>query len=204
MKTYTIGGSKKVKNSALLKRLAEISKRICEELRRVPLVTIPHFYSSLKPPKRTKSALTLIALMLITVTVSSLMTTQVLSAGQTSKTLSNTGNIGTLQAVGVEIYTDASLTRKATSISWGTLSPGTQRTFSIYIRNEGNTLITLRQSVSDWNPSNAAAYMTLTWNYAGQTLGIGQGMQITLTLTVSTSISGINDFSFDIIIVGTS
>jgi hypothetical protein len=131
------------------------------------------------------------------------MTAQVLSASQASRTLSNKGSVGTFLTVGVEVYTDASLTSKMTLVSWGTLSPGTQSSFIVYVRNEGNTLIMLSQYVSNWNPSNAATYLTLTWNYAGQTLGAGQGMQLTLTLSVSSSISGITDFNFDITIVGT-
>jgi hypothetical protein len=177
--------------------------KINPELRRTLLSAIPRSHSSSNQSKRAKQILTLIALMLITVTVSSLMTAQVLSAGQANRTLSNKGSIGTLQTVGVEVYTDASLTGKVTLISWGTLSPGTQSSFSIYIRNEGNTPVTLSQSVSNWNPSNAATYLTLAWNYTGQTLGAGQGMQVTLTLAVSTSISGITDFSFGINVVGT-
>jgi hypothetical protein len=192
-----------VANQSLLKQISVLYRRINPELRRKLFSAVPRFHSSLNQSKGAKQTTTLIALMLIIVTVSSLMTAEVLSASQTSRTLSNKGNIGTLQTIGVEVYTDASLSSKVTLVTWGTLFPGTQTNFGMYIRNEGNTPVTLSQSVSNWNPTNAATYLNLTWNYTGQTLAAGQGVQVTLTLTVSENISGITDFSFNINVVGT-
>jgi hypothetical protein len=123
----------------------------------------------------------------------------VISATQTSTTLSS---VGTLKAVGVGVYWDSSFTNKTTAINWGTLDPGTQKSFTMYIRNEGNSAITLSQSTANWNPSGSSNYLTLTWNYNGQTINAGANIQVTLTLTVSASITGVNNFNFDIIIVG--
>jgi hypothetical protein len=121
------------------------------------------------------------------------------SATQTSTTLSS---VGTLKAIGVGVYWDSSLTNRTTAINWGTLDPGAQRSFTVYIRNEGNSAITLTQSTSNWNPSAASNYLSLTWNYNGQTINAGTSVQVTLTLTVSASITGVSNFTFDITIVG--
>jgi hypothetical protein len=73
----------------------------------------------------------------------------------------------------------------------------------MYIRNEGITALTLTMSTSNWNPSSSPNYMTLTWSYVnGQTINAGEAAEVTLTLTVSPSITGIIKFNFDVIAEG--
>jgi len=57
-------------------------------------------------------------------------------------------------------------------------------------------------ATSNWSPSNASSFMALSWDYGGQTLNVDEVIQVKLTLSVSASIEGITDFSFDIVIVG--
>jgi len=83
------------------------------------------------------------------------------------------------------------------------LEPGSDKTVTVYVRNEGNTVVTLSKVAQNWNPSTASSYMTLNWNYAGQTLSVNQLLQVKLTLVVSPSVSGITNFSFDITITAT-
>jgi hypothetical protein len=121
------------------------------------------------------------------------------AAVQTSKTLSNSGSV---KGVGVGIYQYQNCTSPVTSINWGMLNPGASVNDTVYIRNEGNTPATLSMTTSNWNPSNASSYITLNWNYGGQTLSVNQVIQVKFTLTISSSISGITNFSFSITIVG--
>jgi hypothetical protein len=126
---------------------------------------------------------------------------EVFSAVQTSKKVSNSG---TITAVGVGVYSDSGCTNPLSSIDWGMLEPGSSKDKTGYIRNEGNSVSTLSMSTSNWNPSTASNYMTLSWNYDGQTLNPNEVVQVKFTLSVSASINGITSFSFDITIVGTS
>jgi flagellar basal body-associated protein FliL len=123
-----------------------------------------------------------------------------LSVVQTSRTLSNTG---TVKGIGVGIYWNSACTNTTSSINWGILDPGSNKTVTVYVRNEGNSAATLSRATQNWNPSTASSYMTLTWNYAGQTLSVNQVLQIRLTLAVSSAVSGITSFSFDIVITAT-
>lgn len=107
---------------------------------------------------------------------------------------------GVLKTIGVGVYWDSGLTSKVNTTYWGSLQPGDQKSFMFYIYNEGNSPVTLSLSTSNWAPSTASAYLALTWNYNGQTISPSAQMQVTLTLTVSSNITGINNFSFDIII----
>jgi hypothetical protein len=73
----------------------------------------------------------------------------------------------------------------------------------IYARNEGNSVVVLSKTVQNWNPSNAQSYVSLNWNYANQTLSVNQVLQVNLTLIVSSTVSGITNFSFDVTISAT-
>jgi len=119
---------------------------------------------------------------------------------QTSRTISSAGSV---KGIGVGIYWNSACTNPTSSIDWGLLDPDSSKTVTVYVRNEGNYAATLSKASQNWNPSAASSYMTLNWNYAGQTLSVNQVLQIRLTLVVSPTISEITSFSFDITIIAT-
>jgi len=123
-----------------------------------------------------------------------------LSLVQTSRTVSSAGSV---KGIGVGIYWDYACTNRTSSINWGLLDPGSEKIVTVYVRNEGNALATLSKATQNWNPSTASSYMTLNWNYAGQTLSANQVLQIKLTLVISQAVSGITSFSFNITITAT-
>jgi len=49
---------------------------------------------------------------------------------------------------------------------------------------------------------NASSFVALTWDHDGQLLKVGGFVEVTFTLAVDPAISGIDAFSFDIVIVG--
>ena len=111
---------------------------------------------------------------------------------------------GTIETIGVAAYMNSACTIPVTSVDWGKVAPGYSNTNTFYLRNEGNSDLTLTLHTNNWNPANAENYMTLNWNYAGQTISPNQVFQVTLTLSVSQSISGVESFYFDIVINGAS
>jgi hypothetical protein len=110
---------------------------------------------------------------------------------------------GTILTVNVGVYSDSACTQPLTSISWGTISPGSTITRTIYVKNTGTAQITLSMTTNSWNPTSANGPLTLTWDKEGATLTANQVATATLTLTVSSSISGITTFSVNIVIAGT-
>lgn len=117
-----------------------------------------------------------------------------------TRTISNSGSV---TAVGVGVYSDSACTTALTAISWGTVNPGDVKTYTVYVKNTGNVPVKLNMTVSNWNPSSASSYITLTWNQEKSTLTAGQVVPAVLTLSVSSSVSGVTSFSFDITITGT-
>jgi hypothetical protein len=154
--------------------------------------------SHLEPRK--KIIVELSSAMLLCAAATSILGLTALSMRQTSGTVPNTGS---MKGVGVGIYWDSLCTNKISLISWGILTPGSKKTINIYVRNEGNAVLTLSKTTENWNPSNASSYMSLTWNYANQTINVNQALQVSLTLTVSSNVKGIDNFSFDVMIVAT-
>ena len=109
-------------------------------------------------------------------------------------------NQGTVKALDVGVYWDSNCTNPVSLINWGTVEPDSTNNVTIYVRNEGNTAANISMATENWNPSNAPNYLTLNWNYNGQQLNPSEAVQITLSLTVSSSIQGIENFSFDILV----
>jgi len=117
-----------------------------------------------------------------------------------TRTISNSGSV---TAVGVGVYSDSGCTTALSAISWGTVNPGDVKTYTVYVKNTGNVPVKLNMTVSNWNPSSASSYITLTWNQEKSTLTATQVVSAVLTLSVSSSVSGVTSFSFDITITGT-
>ncbi len=110
---------------------------------------------------------------------------------------------GTIKGVGIGIYWDPQCTNATSSIDWGLLEPGSLTNFTLYLKNEGNSALTLSMASDNWNPTNATNYVTLTWNREGQQISPDEVVGFVITLSVSENVQGISSFSFDTIISGT-
>jgi len=119
-----------------------------------------------------------------------------------SMTMNNTTSVSAVETNGVGVYWDSNCSNIVPSIDWSTLYPGSVKNVTVYIRNEIAEPMYLILSTTNWNPSNASQYLNLGWNYPGQRMNPGEKLQITLTLSVSSHIQGISNFSFDILVSG--
>ena len=113
--------------------------------------------------------------------------------------LYNTGNV---KAIDIEVYWDSDCTSEVSLIDWGIIEPGTTENVTVYILNTGNSDVMLSMNTTNWSPSSASNYITLSWDYEGQSIGPGLVQQTTLTLSMSSSIQGVTSFSFDIVVTG--
>jgi len=138
-------------------------------------------------------------LALIVYTLALALTGQVMSAIQANRTISNAGAV---KAIGVGVYWNPDGTNMVTSINWGTIEPGSSTNRTCYIQNEGNSASTLSMNATNWNPSNASDYISLSWDYGGQLVNPDELIQVIFTLSISDSVEGITSFSFDITIAG--
>jgi hypothetical protein len=152
--------------------------------------------------KETLIACTII--ILITYTLGLSLVSQAFPQSQTTATFSNAGTIQIQTTAGIGVYSDLECDTPLTSLAWGTLEPGASQTRDCYIKNEGNTPLTLSLYTSDWSSQAADGYLNLTWNYNGDPLDLDEVVLITLTLSVNPSIKDVTTFSFNINIVGTS
>jgi hypothetical protein len=152
-----------------------------------------------KRRKAVKLLPAIIAVIVLSLILSGLTVASVRSLYETSSTISS---VGTLKAIGIGVYWADDLTSRVSTINWGYLVPGGQKSFTIYVHNEGIIPLTLSISASNWNPASASSYLTLTWSQINQPIKAGATVAVTLTLAVSESITGISSFNFDITAVG--
>jgi len=129
----------------------------------------------------------------------SLVALVVFASGFTQSSVRIVGR-GTVKAVGVGVFWDSNCTNPVSFIDWGMVEPGSMNNVTVYVRNEGNVAANISLATDNWNPPNASDYLALSWNYDGQPLNPAEVIQVTLTLTVSLSVHGIESFSFDITI----
>ena len=117
-------------------------------------------------------------------------------------TLSRIRNVGTVRAIGVEVYTDETLTSVLTEIAWGTLDPGESRSFNAWVKNTGNDEQKLVMWTESWDPVDAQNSISLSWDYGDEWIPAGAVVPVTFTLSVDSGISGVTSFSFDIWVKG--
>ena len=115
----------------------------------------------------------------------------------------NMSSSGVVTSPNIGLYSDSSCTTNMTSINWGSVAAGGTVTQTVYVKNTGTGTMSLGLAVSNWLPSGASTYITISWNKQGTQLSAGQSVAATLTLTVSSNITGITTFSNTITISGT-
>ena len=108
-----------------------------------------------------------------------------------------------MRGVGVGIYWAQGCTNRTLSLDWGRIEAGSDNTLAVYIKNEGDSAVSLWLATSNWIPSVASGYMTLIWNYSGRILSPDEVIPVELILNVAPTVSGITNFSFDIVITAT-
>jgi len=101
-------------------------------------------------------------------------------------------------SVDLGIYSDAGCNNTLTSIDWGLLYPGSNKTKVIYTRNEGTVNIVLFIEATNWNPETASNHIALSSNYKMQVVKPNQILEIALTIQVASSVGELRSFNFNI------
>ena len=138
--------------------------------------------------------------MAITILITSLILVLPVAYGQTifQRTIPNSGLIKTDLQLG--IYSEKNCILTLSNLDWGICEPGTNKTSTIYIRNQGAANTTFTIKASNWTPSAAPQYITITTNRENYTIAPAETATVTLTLTINQKIN-INSFTFDIDII---
>ena len=113
--------------------------------------------------------------------------------------------------VSFDIFTSLSDTQEVTSVSWGTINPGSITEHDIYLKNTSpaaTTLTSFYGSTSNWSPADAANYLNVYMVYVlvngtevnnlPSPLSNGQQVHARLCLQVDSNVTGVTNFSFQI------
>ena len=107
-------------------------------------------------------------------------------------------------SIDIDVFCDIGCSEVMSEVEWGSLQPGSSIERTIFIRNSGEHAVMLTLTSDNWSPALASDYLTLSWDYDGGDIDAGQVVEVTLVLSISSSISGVNGFSFDIVLVGSA
>lgn len=109
----------------------------------------------------------------------------------------NVSAVETAEHIGV--YWDENCSVSVDSIDWGILSSGEARKVVVYVRNEGNESFVLTLINANWNPEKAFDYMRFALSCGETRMGIGEVVDVTPSLIAYPYVTGVTNFSFDII-----
>ncbi len=154
-----------------------------------------------EPRNLDKKILTITVALLIFVSALSLVTPAI--SKKPDKTARELPSDGAINDVGIETYWDSRCTKRVSSIDWGSLEPGTSETVTLFIKNKGKNPVTLSYYVSNCYPFEIANWLTLTWDYAGQSIEFKEVIQLVFDLYASENAEAMEAFSFNIVIVDT-
>lgn len=130
----------------------------------------------------------------LTITVNSVFTSS--KAMHSSGKISANGDITVLDASNQIVST----------LDWGTLEPNTKVIKTFTVENIGNVDQYLTCTTNSWVPAGWDAYFTFTPIFESDVIGVGEWTTLTLELTLidTSNLGDIVDFSFDIMVSGTS
>jgi hypothetical protein len=100
------------------------------------------------------------------------------------------------------------------NIDWSSMTPGQEKNSSVaYIKNEGDLPFTMSLSTSNWVfedsagnslSQNYSQYFKVTWNYDNTPLKVNEVRPVIFTLAVSSNLTDVASFSFDLVVTITS
>jgi hypothetical protein len=112
-------------------------------------------------------------------------------------------NVSSVEAFGnIGVYWDENCTVPVSSISWGNLSLGQEKSVTVYVRNGGNETLFLTEVALDWSSVQASEYLNFSWDITKRELAAGSTVSVTQTLQVHMNTMGISTFSFTITFYG--
>ena len=132
--------------------------------------------------------------------ISCVLVVSTMAAINVNQNVTSSGTITTAPNIGV--YSDSGCSTNLTSINWGSIVPGGTATKTVYVKNTGTSTMSLSLASSNWSPSSSSSYITISWNQQGTQLTVGQMVTATITVSVSSSITGISSFTNTIVISG--
>jgi hypothetical protein len=109
---------------------------------------------------------------------------------------------GNIKTVDFRVYWDRGCTNLTSTLNWGTMEPNTTKNFTVYVKNTGTIPERLSMRTSNWNPTTAQKYVTLTWNREDTILDPASNITATFTLRVLSNVTNLVDFRFDITLTG--
>lgn len=124
------------------------------------------------------------------------------SVGYAVQTFITIPNYGNVKTAGIEAYADSACTIPLTSIQWGYVDPGGNYNFTFYLKNTGNSPVTLNMTIVNWTPVEAATYLSVTWDAEANIVQPAANQSVLVSLSVSPAVTGIAAFQYDSIFYG--
>lgn len=101
--------------------------------------------------------------------------------------------------LGLGVSHDIFGNQRVEHVDWGLVEPGDTVNVTIFIRNTNLKSVFVDLSTDTWVPEGADTFLSASWDFGEEPLGVGKIRETLLILTVSPDVTGISEFSFDIV-----
>lgn len=111
-------------------------------------------------------------------------------------------NRGTLSVdLEIKAYLDADCTILANDVEWGHVELNVEQLKTTWVKNENTVPVTISAIATNWNPSNLSDHIEFrAVPYSTPQLVAGEVKELDLYLTVYSTYTGPDDFTFDIVV----
>ncbi len=115
----------------------------------------------------------------------------------------NAKSNNSIKTVNIDVYSDSKCTQQLTSLNFGNIDSGVTLTKTIYIKNTGNSPMSLSMTTIDWTPIVAELSIDFSWNRNNYVLPGGKSVSAEVTLIVAPNTEGFTDFDLTLTFTGT-
>lgn len=109
---------------------------------------------------------------------------------------------GRIITIGISIYKDSGKVESYTLVEWGALAPGDVVTKEAFIFNTGNRAVNVSLTNENYVPVEVPLHIGMAWDSEGVIIQPDEYHRALITLSVSPTITGIDEFTFDMVFTG--
>jgi len=110
---------------------------------------------------------------------------------------------GSILSINVDLFWNEEMTLPVTNMAWFHIEVGATKYMEFIVANTGTTNLTLSLTTHDWLPEIAEDFIQVSWDQENMVLLKGEWVRAKVTISVSSSIVDVDEFSYTTTIIGT-
>jgi hypothetical protein len=102
----------------------------------------------------------------------------------------------------IDVYSNQECTDPLSDVEWGEIEAGETSNEDIYVKNNGDTSVSISLITENWSSNTAENNLEVVWDYNGVSIQSSEVRRVTLSLIVDPDCPALSSFGFDLVIIG--